>query len=183
MQGTQSRHSIQPPRTFEWDIFRLKQPIQGPVSAISNSRNSSCFPHLPCQLVRRREDKPCQSFPRRPSTKLRTPATAPRSFVSGPRNIILSLLPITTPSSTDEFVVRLSESLDCELLPVQGESNAVVDRTDEMESLLLLRFGERESNEERDLVGLEGSEARAFGKEGGRVFRWMMVSKCVFAVR
>ena len=69
------------------------------------------------------------------------------------------------------------------MLPVQGESNAVVDRTDEMESLLLLRFGERESNEERDLVGLEGSEARAFGKEGGRVFRWMMVSKCVFAVR
>ena len=63
-----------------------------------------------------------------------------------------------------------------------GESNAVVDRTDEMESLFF-RFGERESNDERDLVGLEGSEARAFGKEVGRVFRWMIVSKCVLAVR
>jgi len=68
------------------------------------------------------------------------------------------------------------------LQAVLGESNAVVDRTDEMESLFF-RFGERESNDERDLVGLEGSEARAFGKEVGRVFRWMIVSKCVLAVR
>jgi len=86
------------------------------------------------------------------------------------------------PSSTDEFVVRLSESLHCVLLPVLGESNAVVDRMDETESLFF-RFGERESNDESDLVGLEGSEARAFGKDVGRVFRWMIVSKCVFAVR
>jgi hypothetical protein len=84
---------------------------------------------------------------------------------------MLALLPITTPSSsTDEFVVRLSESLDCEFGAVVGESNAVVDRIDAIESLFL-RFGERESSEEMDFVGLDGSEARAFGKEGGSVFR------------
>lgn len=35
---------------------------------------------------------------------------------------------------------------------------------------LFLRFGERDRNEDMDLVGLVGRDARAFGKEGGSVF-------------
>jgi hypothetical protein len=50
-----------------------------------------------------------------------------------------------------------------------GESNAE-DLTESIVSRFL-RFGERESNDEIDLVGLVGSDARALGNDGGRVFR------------
>ena len=53
-----------------------------------------------------------------------------------------------------------------------GESNAD-DRIESMLSLVL-RFGERERNEEIDFVGLEGREASAFGSEG-IVFWWIRV--------
>jgi hypothetical protein len=55
---------------------------------------------------------------------------------------------------------------------VLGESNAD-DRIESMLSLVL-RFGERERNEEIDFVGLEGREASAFGSEG-IVFWWIRV--------
>jgi hypothetical protein len=47
---------------------------------------------------------------------------------------------------------------------VLGESNT----DDLIESMLslVLRFGERERNDEIDFVGLDGREAKAFGSEG-----------------
>jgi hypothetical protein len=57
---------------------------------------------------------------------------------------------------------------------VLGESNT----DDRIESMLsFLRFGERERNDEMDFVGLEGREARAFGKEGGVVLWWIVLSR------
>lgn len=57
-----------------------------------------------------------------------------------------------------------------------GESHAVFDRIDAIESRFR-RLGERERSEEIDFEGLEGREARALGKEGGRVLRWIMVRR------
>ena len=54
-----------------------------------------------------------------------------------------------------------------------GESNVVAPPTDS----LFFRFGERESNDVIDLLGEDGSDANAFGNEGGSVLRWMVVSR------
>jgi hypothetical protein len=48
---------------------------------------------------------------------------------------------------------------------------------------LFFRFGERESNDEIDLVGLDGRDASALGNEGGNVLRCMMVIRFVFEER
>lgn len=51
-----------------------------------------------------------------------------------------------------------------------------------MVSLFLL-FGERESNDVIDFVGLDGRDANALGNEGGNVFLWITLIRFAFEVR